>query len=140
MTETRRRITTVVLAPSAALATWALIRLLGVDLVVSTGSGKVGPAAVFAAAFVAVLAGWAAARVFERRSRRPRRWWSTTASTALSVSVIGPSWLADGSSAAALIALHLVTAAVVIIGLAGTIPLVGNGPAGTSAPPRASIN
>src|SRR5690348_1593602 len=80
MTETRRRITTVVLAPSAALATWALIRLLGVDLVVSTGSGKVGPAAVFAAAFVAVLAGWAAARVFERRSRRPRRWWSTTAS------------------------------------------------------------
>src|SRR5262245_30516609 len=112
---TRRRIATVLLAPLAALAAWTLIRMLGVELVVSTGSGEVGAADAFAAAFIAALGGWAAAREFERQSRRPRAWWSFAASTTLAVSMIGPSWLADGASAAALIALHLVTAAAVII-------------------------
>jgi FtsH-binding integral membrane protein len=122
---TRRRIATVALAPAAALAAWALIRLIGVDLVVSVGNGKVGPGNVVVAALLGALLGWSAAYVFEQRSRRPRLWWSFAASTGLSVSMIGPSWLADGSSAVALMALHFVTAIVVIVGLAGTIPFSG---------------
>jgi hypothetical protein len=123
MTNTRRRIATIILAPAAALAAWALIRLFGIDLVVSTGSGKVGPLDVVAAAVIAALAGWGAARAIERRSARPRASWSFAASTGLALSVIGPSWLANGSSAVGLIALHFVTALVVIAGLLPTIPL-----------------
>ena len=122
---TRRRIATVLLAPAAALAGWALTKAIGVDLVVSTGNGKVGAGDVFVAALAAALAAWGAARVIERRSRRPRAVWSFTASTALAVSVIGPSWLADGASAVALIGLHFVTAAVVIVGFVPTIPVRG---------------
>jgi hypothetical protein len=36
--------------------------------------------------------------------------------------VIGPAWLADGASGAALIALHVVVAVVVIHGFARTLP------------------
>ena len=122
---TRRRIATVILAPAAALAAWSLTQAIGVELVVSTGSGKVGPGDVFVAALVAALAAWASARVIERRSRRPRAAWSFTASTALAVSMIGPSWLADGTSAVALIGLHFVTAGVVIGGFVSTIPVRG---------------
>jgi len=120
---TRRRIATVVLAPFAALAAWAVIRLSGVDLVVSTGDGKVDPGDVFAAALVGALLAWGAARVLERRSRHPRAWWGFVASTALAASMIGPSRLADGSSAVALMVLHVVTALVVIVGFLGTIPV-----------------
>ncbi len=45
-------------------------------------------------------------------------------------SLIGLSWLADGASAAALISPHVVTAVVVIGGLAATLPAhYGFGPA-----------
>ena len=42
---TRRRLATVIIAPAAALATWALIRLIGIDLVLSHGhdGSTVGP-------------------------------------------------------------------------------------------------
>jgi hypothetical protein len=73
---TRRRIGTVVLAPAAALAAWALIRLSSIDLDVSTASGTVGPADVFAAALIGALAAWLVARLFERHSPHPRRWWA----------------------------------------------------------------
>jgi hypothetical protein len=49
-TITRRRIATVILAPGAALAAWAVVRLIGVDLVVSAGDGTVGPIDVLVAA------------------------------------------------------------------------------------------
>lgn len=126
---TRRRIGAVVLAPAAALVTWGLIRLIGIDLVVSTGDGTVGPVDVFSAALVGALAGWMVSRLVERHSRYPRSRWSFVGSTALAISIIGPSWFADGASAAALISLHVVTAIVVITGLAATLPVrlsVGN--------------
>ena len=125
-------------APTAALATWALTRLIGIDLVVSTGNGKVGPGDVATAALLAALAGWAAARLLERRSARPRAWSCYGASTALALSIIGPSWLADGSSAVALIAMHVVTAAVVVSGIAGTLPVQRNGNAKRTSQPHTS--
>jgi Family of unknown function (DUF6069) len=119
---TRRRIGTVVLAPAAALAGWAVIRLFGVDLVVSTGDGIVGAADVVAAALVGALAGWVVVRLLERHSRRPWLWWPALGSSALAVSTIGPSHLAEGTSGVALTALHFVIAIVVISGFATTLP------------------
>jgi hypothetical protein len=120
---TRRRLGTVVLAPAAALAAWAAVRLIGVDLVVSSGDGTVGPGDVLTAALFGALAAWLVVRLLERRSRRPRLWWSLIGSTALSMSIIGPTWFADGASGVSLIGLHFVTAIVVITGFAGTLPI-----------------
>lgn len=122
-TITRRRLITVALAPTAALIAWAVVRLIGIDLVVSTGSGTVGPVDVLVAALLGALGAWVVVRLLERRSSRPRLWWSIIGSTALSVSIIGPSWLADGASSVSLIGLHVVTAIVVISGFAGTLPI-----------------
>jgi Family of unknown function (DUF6069) len=119
---TRRRIGTVALAPATALVTWAFIRLIGVDLVVSAGRGTVGAGDVVVAALLGALAGWFVVRLLERRTRRPRLWWAIVGSTALAVSIIGPAWLADGASAVALITLHIATAVVVINGFARTLP------------------
>ena len=131
---TRRRIATVLLAPTAALVTWGLIRLSGIDLVVTAGDGTVGPADVFAAALVGAAAGWLVVLLLERHSRHPRPWWAFVGSTALAVSMIGPSYLADGASAVALITLHIVTAVVVIVGFAATLPVHRGGDT-TRCPP-----
>lgn len=119
---TGRRLLTVALAPSLALAAWALLRLLGVDLTVSVGDGTVGAADVVVAALVGALAGWTVVRLLERHSRRPRICWVVLGSAALAVSIIGPASLADGASIAALIALHVLVAIVVIGGFAETLP------------------
>lgn len=121
---TGRRIATVALAPAAALTAWALIRIAGVELAVSTGDASVGGADVFVASLVGALGGWLVVRLLERhtRNRSPRRLWAFLGSTTLALSMIGPSWFADGASAVALMSLHLVTALVVIVGFATTLP------------------
>ncbi len=131
---TRRRIATVLLAPIVALVTWAFIRFYGIDLVVTTGDGTVGPADVFAVALVGAAAGWLVVLLLERRIRHPRPWWTFIGSTGLAVSTIGPSYFADGASAIALITLHIVTAVGVIVGFAGTLPVHRSGEA-TRCPP-----
>ena len=118
----RRRLTTVALAPIAALAVWAIVSMAGVDLVLKDGV-TVGPGEVATAALIGAFGGWLVARWLERRSRRPRRTWSFVGQTALAVSIVGPTWRADGSSAVALIALHCVTALVLIAGFAWTLPV-----------------
>ncbi|HEY1480757.1 MAG TPA: DUF6069 family protein [Gaiellales bacterium] len=122
--KTRIRLLTIVIAPIAALAAWGVFRLAGVDLVTTRGSdtSTVGAPAVVIASLVAALLAVGAVRVIERHSRQPRRAWSLVSSTALAVSMIGPSYLADGGSAVALIALHVVTAVVVVGGPMVTLP------------------
>lgn len=102
----------------AALVVWVLAQLLGVETVVGRGGAisTVGPIDVVVATVVAGLAAWAVYSLMSR-NLRTARWWPFTASTALAVSVIGPSWLADGASAVALICMHLVVGAVLIAGL-----------------------
>lgn len=110
---TRHRIVTVTLAPVAALAAWAPMRLAGADLAVRAG-GTVGPADVVAAALVGGLGAWYVVRTLEDTTRRPAFWWPIVGSTVLGASLIGPSYLADGVDALALGGLHVVTAMVLI--------------------------
>jgi hypothetical protein len=120
---THRRIATVVLAPAAAVAAWAVFRLAGVELDVSSGDGTVDAADVAVAALVGALAAWPVARSVDAHSRYPRRTWGVIGAIVLGTSMSGPSWLADGGSAVALMCLHLVTGIVVITGFAGTLPV-----------------
>ncbi|MGN6378199.1 MAG: DUF6069 family protein [Gaiellales bacterium] len=118
---TRRRLATVAAAPAAAVAAWAGIRAAGVSLGVSTG-GTVGAGSVIVVAVLAALGGWLVVRVVERHSANPRARWAQVATTVLAVSMIGPSWTADGAAAVALMSLHFVVAVVVIGGFMGSLP------------------
>jgi hypothetical protein len=133
--QTRIRLLTVVLTPFVAVAAWGLIRLAGIKLVTSLGSGTstVGPVDVAVAALIAALAAWALVHGIARQANNPRRAWSLVSSTALAVSMVGPSYLADGTSAVSLMALHVVTAAVVIGGLGSTLPAGGRRVSTTTA-------
>jgi hypothetical protein len=120
MTTVRRSSVAVVAAAMAvALAIWALARLLDVELTVGRGAdtSQVGAADVLVAALVAGLAAWGVQALLARRGAA--RWWPFVGSTALAVSVAGPSWLADGVAAVVLIAMHLAVGAVLIAGFAG---------------------
>ena len=98
----RRRIATLGLATVVALGAWVLIRLAGIDLVVSAGTDTVGPVDVGAAALAGAIAGWIVVGLLERYSRRPRARWPFVGSTALAVSIIGPTgrvlWLSSRST------------------------------------------
>lgn len=121
---TRRRLQTLVLAPATALGAWAVIRLLGIDLLVSGPDGptRIGAAAVLIVALASALAGWLVVLILDRHGDHPRSWWSFLGSTTLALSMIGPSYRADGAVAVALMTLHVVTAAVVIVGFAASLP------------------
>jgi Family of unknown function (DUF6069) len=120
-----RRVATALLAPLAALAVWGLFRAVGVTFHVSTGNGRVGAGDVVFGATAAGLLGWLVVRWLEKHVRRPRTWWVRVGSTCLAASMAGPSWLADGGSAVALMTLHLVTAIVIVVGFATTLPWRG---------------
>jgi hypothetical protein len=106
----------------AALAAWSLIRLAGVDPTVVQGAGhdQVGAGDVALAAVVAGLGAWGVHAWLPRHGAA--RWWPVVGSTALAVSMIGPSWMADGASAVALIGLHLVVGGILILGFARVVP------------------
>jgi hypothetical protein len=112
----RRSAGVVATALVVALAIWALAHLLGVELNVGTGqdAGLVGAADVVVAVVLAGLAAWGVQRVLARR--RAAGWWPFVGSTALSISIVGPTWLADGAASVVLIAMHLAVGAVLIAG------------------------
>jgi Family of unknown function (DUF6069) len=120
---TRRRLATVALAPAAAVAAWAILRVDGVEFSVTTGDGTVGVLDVAVSALVGALGAWAVVRLLERYSPRPGFWWPPIGSTALAVSTMGPAYFSDGVDALALTALHFATAIVVITGFATTLPV-----------------
>ena len=105
-----------------ALAASALVHALGVELHVGKGAdaSQVGAVEVLAAAVVAGLAAWVVQRQLARHGAG--RWWPFVGSTALSISIIGPSWLADGAAGVALIAMHLAVGAVLIVGFSRLLP------------------
>jgi hypothetical protein len=85
---TIRRVGTILVAAVAAFITWAIIRLVGVDLDGSFEEGStrtVGPLSVVVAALVGGLAAWVVAWLLERLVQHPRRWWPFVATTGLSI-------------------------------------------------------
>jgi FtsH-binding integral membrane protein len=114
-TTTRSSLAVVAAAMAAALVAWAVIRLLGVDLTLkdSAAISQVGGVDVLLASLVAGLAAWGVYALLARWRRT--RWWPFVGSTALAISMTGPSYLADGISAVALICLHVIVGVVLIM-------------------------
>ena len=110
-------------ATVVALGAWAVVRLLGVELTVGKGpdTSQVGAVEVVVAAVLAGLLAWGVHGLLAR-SARTARWWPFVGTTAIAVSVIGPSYLADGAAAVALISMHLIVGAVLIAGFAKSAP------------------
>jgi hypothetical protein len=115
-TTTRSSLAVVAAAMVTAPVVWAVIRLLGVELTLKAGSGtsQVGAVDVLLASLVAGLAAWGVYALLARWRRT--RWWPFVGSTALAISITGPSYLADGISAVSLICLHILVGAVLITG------------------------
>ena len=81
---------------------------------------QVGPVDVLLASLVAGLAAWAVYALLARTGHP--RWWPFVASTALAISITGPSYLADGIAAVALICLHVAVGVVLIAGFVRFMP------------------
>ena len=122
-TTTRSGLAVVAAGMATALVAWAVIRLLGVDLTLKADAGmsQVGAAVdVLLASLVAGLAAWGVHALLARWRRT--RWWPFIGSTALAISITGPSYLADGISAVSLICLHILVGVVLIIGFMRAVP------------------
>ena len=119
---TRNSLAVVAAGMAAGLVVWAVVRLLSVDLTVGSGSGttQVDVVDVLLATVVAGLAAWGVFALLLRWRRA--RWWPFVGSTALAISIIGPSYLADGISAVSLICMHIVVGVALITGFMRLVP------------------
>ena len=110
-------------AALVALVIWGLARALGVELTVGKGdqASLVGAADVLVAVLVAGVAAWGAQRFLARRGAAG--WWPFVGSTALAISIIGPTWLADGMASVVLIGMHLAVGLVLIAGFHRSAPM-----------------
>jgi Family of unknown function (DUF6069) len=112
----RRSAGVVAAALVVALGIWTLARLLGVDLIVGKGpdATTVGAVDVLVTVVLAGLAAWMVQKLLARRGAAG--WWPFVGSTALAISIIGPTWLADGMASVVLIGMHLAVGFVLIAG------------------------
>jgi hypothetical protein len=85
-----------------------------------SGTSQVGAVDVLLASLVAGLAAWGVYALLARWRRV--RWWPFIGSTALAVSITGPSYLADGISAVSLICLHILVGVVLVMGFTLAVP------------------
>jgi len=110
--------TVVVAGVAAGVLTWGLARLSGIDPEVGRGGDTtpVGLPDVIVASLIGGVAAWAVHALLARRGRA-LRWWPFVGSTALAISMIGPSYYADGESAVALMAMHFTVGFVLIFGM-----------------------
>lgn len=99
----------------AALIGYGVIRLIDVDLILKNGDEVTAVLVVIAALAGGGLA-WLVYEIVARTGHL--RWWPFIGSTALAMSILGPSYEADGSTVVALIALHFLVAIILIWGLA----------------------
>ncbi|MFF4779094.1 DUF6069 family protein [Microtetraspora fusca] len=118
----KRLLLTVIGAPAAALAVWALaVPVAGTTLTARMGDSTqpVGPVLVVVTSLLAGLAGWGLLAVLERFASRPGRTWTIVALIVLALSLFGPVGNAVGIAATlVLLLLHLVVGAVLVLGLA----------------------
>ena len=104
-------------AVAAVVVAYGLIRWLWVEPVAEVNGEEqiIGWAPVIIVTIVAGLIAWGVAVLLQRAGKA--QWFPIIGSTALAISIIGPSYSADGASAVALIVLHVVAAIVLIYGL-----------------------
>jgi Family of unknown function (DUF6069) len=112
----------VLAAAGAGLLGWAVAGpAAGVHLTVRTGAATaaqhIGPAAVTTASLLAGLAGWALLAFLERHTPKARTIWTVIALVVLAGSLTGPIGGVTAAAKIALVCLHLLVAAVLIIGL-----------------------
>ena len=123
-TTTRSGLAVVAAAVAAALVAWAVIRLAGVELTLKDGASSAGSRVdavdVLLTSLVAGLAAWGVYALLAHWRRA--RWWPFIGSTALAISITGPSYLADGISAVSLICLHILVGVVLITGFMRAVP------------------
>jgi hypothetical protein len=108
----------------AALAVWVVAHaVLDIDLVVGKGSSA-HPVTATSVAVVGVLVSLAAVglrvllrRVLLRRAAAGRRTWTVVASVVLVLSLLGPAGAATWPAALALLALHVVVGASLLVGV-----------------------
>ena len=122
---TRSPITAVLAATAAAVAIWAVATAAGAELTVSFGPGqpiqKITVVNVVVAALVGSLAGWGLLALLRRFTANARAIWTVIAIVFALFSLGGPlSAIASTGTKAALVAMHLVVATVVIVGLRRT--------------------
>lgn len=121
-TSARRSATVIVAAVIVALVVWGLTRLIGVEPTVGEGADA-SPVSAIEVAFATLVSGLAALGLYTLLARRGwAGWWPFAGSTALAVSMNGPSYLSDGASAIALMCMHFAVAIVLIPGLMGWTP------------------
>ncbi|WP_433221459.1 DUF6069 family protein [Microtetraspora malaysiensis] len=120
-TSVKRLLLTVIGAPAAALAVWALaVPVAGTTLTARMGDGTqlVGPVLVVVTSLLAGLAGWGLLAVLERFASQPGRTWTIVALIVLALSLFGPIGNAVGIAATlVLLLLHLVVGAALVLGL-----------------------
>jgi hypothetical protein len=107
----------------AALLVWSAVRAVGIEPEVGRNGelSSVGAGDVVVAALIGGFGAWAVHALMVRRNLASR-WWPSVGSMALAISMIGPSYYSDGSSALALTAMHFAVGAVLIYGFAQLSP------------------
>lgn len=119
-----RRAMTVAGATAAALVLWLLTGPVaghGPSALIGGDLHPVGAGSVAAGGLAAGLAAWALLTLLERTVDRPGRAFTVITVVALALSLTGPlGSTADAASTAVLTAMHLLVAAVLIPGLAGS--------------------
>jgi hypothetical protein len=127
----RRRWLTVLTAMAAATAAVAIADpLLGIDLIVKlAGSGEreIGIVAVTLTSLVVSLLAWAALALLERWTSRARGLWTVIAGAVFLVSLAGPLAAVTPAATAVLTFLHVLVAAILIVGLRGSTRLTYEG-------------
>ena len=122
----RQRVLTVAAAVVAAVLAWLIaVPIVGIDLLVRPGGGaaqQVGLGSVVAVSLLASLLGWGLLALLERLvSRRALTAWTVVAVVVLMLSLSGPLTAATNAAVAiALVLMHLVVGAVLIMGLRRT--------------------
>ena len=115
---TMKSIAVVVAGVVAGLLMWGIFKVAGIDLDLkeSAAQDQVGAAEVVIASVFGGVAAWLVYWLLRRWDKEG--WWPFVGSTALALSINGPSWMADGDAVAPLIAMHFAVGIVLIIGFA----------------------
>jgi hypothetical protein len=124
---TRASVAAVLGATVAAIVIWAVATATGAELTVSFGPGqpiqKITVVNVVVAALVGSLAGWGLLALLRRFTAKALTVWTVIAIVAGLLSLGGPlSTISSGGTKVSLIAMHLVVATVLILGLRRATP------------------